>query len=145
MLTGILFYLYKMESTAFPDCKKSKLFTKVVCVVSCCASFKTLFFVCVTHFSLLAYIKHAVSSRKTPTSLQHFPTLLIRLIFVPFCLVFHFLLFFLFLFVFFCKMNRDQPTIEHAKVNCVKTKLVPLFDFLYWITFEYIYILIYKI
>lgn len=96
-MTGILIYLYKKESTAFPDCKKSELSTKVVCVVSRRAPFRILF-LCATHFSLLARIKHGVPSWKTPTSLQHFPTVLMRwLISVPFCSVFHFLLVFFFI------------------------------------------------
>lgn len=46
-------------------------------------------------------------------------------LFVPFFL----LLLLLFYFLRFHEIDRDQPSTVHAIMNCVKTKLIPLFWF----------------
>lgn len=147
MWTGILIYLYKWRA----PCSlivRNFFFSpaKVVCVASHCALFRLLlflgpvFFVCAHLF-----FTHFPSWRNAPTTLQRYPSLLLRwFIFVPlfFGLILDFLLvFFLILscifFLFVCfwfekkhtqtNQDRDKLAVVHAKMNCVKTKLVPLF------------------
>lgn len=128
-----------MESTVSPDCKKPFFFSpaKVVCVASRCAPFRLLLFVGPVFFCLCSPIFHPLPILEKRShnfaALSVTVTEMIYFCAFVFRLILHFLLV-LFLFVFGLKkikkqtnQDRDKPAVVHAKMNCVKTKLVPLF------------------